>query len=242
MLQYRWLLTRASSEKGFTLVEALVAVIVVGILVTGLTPLLVYAVAARVQARRVDLASQAGRSYIDAVRSGAISVANLPNSGPNKLVTDYATPATVPPRPVTTFDGIAAPDPSSYLASAPPGVEFDGDGDGQVRGTYDFVIQPMRTRIVPNPPATDEPTTTIERETALKNQGYFVGVRVYRADAFGSAFSPTLYRGLIDPQCANSRGVFIGSLGNRACPLVVMQAEIFPAVTNTSEIRRRLGK
>ena len=243
LMLVRFLFAKTRSQRGFTLVEALVAVIVVGILITALTPLLVFSVAARVQARRVDLASQAGRSYIDAVRSGAISVAGLPNTGANKLVTDYATPLTTPPKPVKTFEGIDPPDPANYLTSAPPGVNIDGDGDGQVGGTFDFIIQPMRTRIIPDAPATDEPATVADRDAALRRQGFLVGVRVYRADAFGSAFSPTLYKGLGDPQCSNSRGVFIGSLGNRACPIVVMRAEIFPTISpdNISEIKKFVG-
>lgn len=226
MLNYRWLINKTNPQKGFTLIEALVAVIVVGILITALTPLIVFSIAARVQARRVDLATQAGRSYIEAVRSGAISVADLPNN-------------LIAPAGVTTFDSIVAPNPATY--APPPGTEIDGDSDGVVAGTFDLVIQPMRTRITPLPPATTEPATSEARERALRDQGFFVGVRVYRADAFGSGFSPTLFRGLIDPECASSRGVFIGSLGNRACPIVVMRAEIFPDTTNTSEIRRRLG-
>lgn len=226
MLRHKWLLNRGGSQKGFTLVEALVAVIVVGILITSLTPLIVFSVAARVQARRVDLATQAGRSYIEAVRSGAISVADLP---PELILTNPND---------TTFNTIAAPNPATY--SPPPGTEIDGNANGTLGDTFDLIIQPMRTRIIVNPPG-PEPASLEARETALRNQGYYVGVRVYRADAFGSAFSPTLYRGLIDPQCATSRGVFIGSLGNRACPIVVMRAEIFPSTTNTSEIRRRLG-
>ncbi|MFN3362211.1 MAG: hypothetical protein ACK421_12430 [Pseudanabaenaceae cyanobacterium] len=229
MWQYKFLLSRSSPEGGFNLVEALVAVIVVGILATATLPLFLMSIGSRAQARRVDLASQAGRSYIDAVRSGALTVADLPNSGPNRLVTLYSSPGV----PIKDFDTIPAPDPANYLASTSGlrGIRIDGNTNGFSEGdSYDFVIQPMRTRIVPIPPATDEPASLADRETALRKQGFTIGIRVYRADAFSL---PRLYRGS-EPACQRGRTVFGRGLGNRACPVVTMWAHIVSDVNSAT--------
>lgn len=61
-----------STQSGFTIVESLMAIVVVGILMTAITPAIVLSVATRVQARRVELASQAAKAYIDDVKSGKI--------------------------------------------------------------------------------------------------------------------------------------------------------------------------
>ncbi|MCS6959194.1 MAG: prepilin-type N-terminal cleavage/methylation domain-containing protein [Pseudanabaenaceae cyanobacterium SKYGB_i_bin29] len=231
---HKWLLARFSQEKGLTLIEALVAVIVLGILLTALLPMVTLAVATRVQARRVDLATQAARSYVEAVRARIISLADIPSSQ-------------IAAAGQTTFEAINPPNPATYLPLTDPitgnsalrGTRIDGNNDGwRVGDPFDFVLQPMRTRIIPTPPATGEPNTTQERENALRNQGFVLGVRVYRADGF----SGTLYRGLpTEPQCRGQRTVFTRNLGNRACPVVVVRAEILTNTSNTPEILRRLG-
>ena len=68
-----------SSNSGFTIIESLVAIIVVGILMTAIAPTIVLSVATRVQARRVEVATDAAQSYIDGVRSGTIEPPKLPN-------------------------------------------------------------------------------------------------------------------------------------------------------------------
>jgi prepilin-type N-terminal cleavage/methylation domain-containing protein len=61
-----------SSQSGFTIIESLVAVVVVGILLTAIAPVIILSVATRVQARRVELATDAAQTYIDGVRSKTI--------------------------------------------------------------------------------------------------------------------------------------------------------------------------
>jgi type II secretory pathway pseudopilin PulG len=46
--------------------------IVVSVLMIAIAPVMAFSVATRVQARRVELATQAARTYIDALRTGAI--------------------------------------------------------------------------------------------------------------------------------------------------------------------------
>src|SRR6476661_831556 len=71
-LDKRRLSIQHSSESGFTLIESLMAVIVVSVLLVGIFPIIAFSVGTRVQARRVELATQAAKTYIDGVRSGAI--------------------------------------------------------------------------------------------------------------------------------------------------------------------------
>ncbi|MEG4278794.1 prepilin-type N-terminal cleavage/methylation domain-containing protein [Microcoleus sp. MON1_C1] len=61
-----------SRDGGYTIIESLVAMIVVSVLMIAIAPVMAYSVATRVQARRMELATQAARSYIDALRTGAI--------------------------------------------------------------------------------------------------------------------------------------------------------------------------
>ena len=61
-----------SRDGGYTIIESLVAMIVVSVLMIAIAPVMAFSVATRVQARRVELATQAARGYIDSLRTGAI--------------------------------------------------------------------------------------------------------------------------------------------------------------------------
>jgi prepilin-type N-terminal cleavage/methylation domain-containing protein len=64
--------SKQSPDGGYTIIESLVAMIVVSVLMIAIAPVMAFSVATRVQARRVELATQAARTYIDALRAGAI--------------------------------------------------------------------------------------------------------------------------------------------------------------------------
>ena len=61
-----------SPDGGYTIIESLVAMIVVSVLMIAIAPVMAFSVATRVQARRVELATQAATAYINALRVGAI--------------------------------------------------------------------------------------------------------------------------------------------------------------------------
>jgi len=61
-----------SRDSGYTIIESLVAMIVVSVLMIAIAPVMAFSVATRVQARRMELATQVARAYIDALRAGAI--------------------------------------------------------------------------------------------------------------------------------------------------------------------------
>lgn len=61
-----------SRQSGFTVVEALMAIVVASALMVAIAPVIAMSVSARVQARRIDLATQAARSYVDALRANSL--------------------------------------------------------------------------------------------------------------------------------------------------------------------------
>ncbi len=62
-----------SRDGGYTIIESLVAMIVVSVLMIAIAPVMAFSVATRVQARRMELATQAARAYIDALRTGSLA-------------------------------------------------------------------------------------------------------------------------------------------------------------------------
>ncbi len=70
-----------SRDGGYTIIESLVAMIVVSVLMIAIAPVMAFSVATRVQARRVELATQAARAYIDALRTGALKPNDPKNPG-----------------------------------------------------------------------------------------------------------------------------------------------------------------
>jgi prepilin-type N-terminal cleavage/methylation domain-containing protein len=214
---------------GYTLLESLMALVVVGILITSVAPLLALTTASRVQARRVDQASQALRAYIDGVRGGALPL-------PQKFVVQNPTADFKGPNygfaPSTSLGGYTT------ASDRDPGTLIDSNSNGfNISDPQDLVIQAIRpaatcTPAVPAiPPAAAVPaifcprTTPEERNTELtasRKQGFLMAVRVYRADAFAN--------NLVPDQTVQA-DVFIGSPGSRGKPLASSIAEVF--VTGT---------
>ncbi|MBE9123850.1 type II secretion system protein [Tychonema sp. LEGE 07199] len=65
-----------SPDGGYTIIESLVAMIVVSVLMIAIAPVMAFSVATRVQARRIEVATQAAKTYIDALRVGATPIPN----------------------------------------------------------------------------------------------------------------------------------------------------------------------
>lgn len=153
-----------SNQSGFTIMEALVAVLVVGILLTAIAPVIVLSVATRVQARRVELASDAAKSYIDGVSSGTIAPPALPsgNSSSPQELKNYNAPST------GTLNCTA----NNYCSSPANNLYcIDGDGSGcSNTSSKDLIIQAFR----------------YNKDSTDAEDGYSLGLRVYRADAFNN--------------------------------------------------------
>ena len=206
---------KSASQEGFTIIESLVAIIVVTILLAAIAPVITLAVATRVQSRQVELASQAARTYIDGVRTKQIAAPV--STGSSTTLQAYAAP---------TANGTLTCTANSYC-TAPTGtslycVDFDGTGSCEITSLTDMIVQAFRY--------SSNTSTT----------GYALGVRVYRANAF--ALSTTLSR---NNTTGNNEKVtqapFTGGAGRRTAPLVEMTTEISDTVPQYSDLCARLG-
>jgi len=152
-----------SRDGGYTIIESLVAMIVVSVLMIAIAPVMAFSVATRVQARRVELATQAARTYIDGLRSQSIKFGGAIPGFPARFTA--ATPAELAnaPAPVGTQD--------LYC------VDMDGN-DCQSTSTKDFYVQ--GAWLNPDVTGSTDPTS----------KGYQLLVRVYRADSFATGAPP----------------------------------------------------
>jgi prepilin-type N-terminal cleavage/methylation domain-containing protein len=185
-----------SSQAGFTIIESLLAIIVVTILMVAIAPVIAMSVAARVQAKRVERATEAAKTYIDGVRSGGIQAVPplFKTTSPSFL--DKAPP---PTQFATKVDWSIKNKSGVYC------VDLDQKPDCDKNSSRDLQIQAFRT---PSPTGPDDPA-----------QGYRLGVRVYRADAFkGSGPSKT----------TKEQAALKGTLGARDVPLATMITELGP--------------
>lgn len=135
------------------------AMVVVSILMVGISPVLGFAFATRVQARRIELASRAANSYISAVRVDPANT-NLvrlnpgePNAGPTATGSLDCRAG----QPCTT--------PANLFC-----VDNDGDGKCTTDSKTDMIVQGIGINCSDN----------------LKD-GYQLIVRAYRADAFAES-------------------------------------------------------
>lgn len=177
-LSWRLLLQRQSSpdpdkigERGLTLIECLVAIVVIAITVATITPPIFLATATRVQARRGEQANQIAQAEVDRVRrmveTGIYTVNQLPAdtgtgnasavavaSGVNgSLLVSPASCGTYPPIPATT--------PIAATSLIP--VDIDGDCQPE------FAMQVFRSSAcIPASLPADTPPYAFQ-----------VGVRVY---------------------------------------------------------------
>ena len=140
-------------DSGYTIIEAIVAMVVVAVLMIAIGPVLAFSVATRVQARRVELATQAGKAYIDALKAGAIK-------GPDPGPKGQGFP--------DNFSGNLQDAPAPTASNNLYCIDLDGGGCATT-SNQDFYVQgAWRNDAIG---ATDDPTKT----------GYELIVRVYRA-------------------------------------------------------------
>jgi len=204
----------ASSQSGFTIIESLIAIIVVSILMIGLSPVIVLSVATRVQARRVELATQAARDYVDGVRSGAIDPpGNTVNVGDkNKNLSkfaDEAAPNTTLPTCNTNAGQYCSDDPNTGLYC----VDRDESGGCENNSAKDMIVQAFRS-------VYEDGNGDVVNDS---EKGYLLGIRVYRADGFQN--DGNLETG--QTQLAS-----MGGLGDRKDPLFKLTTEIPPPINH----------
>jgi hypothetical protein len=203
-------------------------------MIVAIAPMVALSTSARINARRIDQATQAARSYMDAVRGGVIDVTTFPN---NIVLPPIASSQNAQGQ--YTFENIAPPtaallafdSPTAAVTSRVRGIRIDADGNGfNVNDPQDLVIQPMRSG-----PLSSSATAA----TDLQRQGFWLAVRVYRADAFNGTNTPKIGT---EPECASSKIPF-SSTTSILCPLVTMRSQIMPTVNsnNLDDIRQGIG-
>jgi prepilin-type N-terminal cleavage/methylation domain-containing protein len=207
-------------DGGYTIIESLVAMIVVSVLMIAIAPVMAFSVATRVQARRTELATQAAKAYIDGLRSQSIKF-NDPDIQGFPAQSTATTPETLANTPVP------APGSQDTLYCVDMDGDVDMNGNGcETSSTKDFYVQ--GAWLNPDPSITNGNPTL---------KGYQLLVRVYRADSFapGVTLNQT-------PQ-AKKQSVVGSGLGDPTIPVVEMSTEI-PASGNPSykSIYDRLGQ
>lgn len=249
----------SSTQSGFTLIECLLAVIIVSVLLVAVSPALILSVATRVQARRVEMATEAARTYIDGVRGGTIpqpqAVAPIETvltgtpqqQGINTFLFTSAAPASqAPPAmsltcPLPTAVSPTGPPPKGFYCQNPANpdistvslycINLDGKGCSSNTRTNNMVVQAFRG-VTPN--STNPALVPLDLDGS---KGYLLGVRVYRVDAFDTngALKTT-------PPTGKKRvATFTGGVGDRKAPLVEMTTDIRGAKTSYESFRERLG-
>lgn len=227
--------TPATNESGFTLIESLLAIIVVSILMVAVSPIIVFSVATRVQAKRVEWGAQAARAYINGVRGETIDVPAdtvLINEGSGGTYTfdrgtfsSVSAPSSLPSCGSPT-DGYCQNDATVSLYCV------DRDGGGCTSDSnQDVVVQAFRSVYEANNTLVTDP-----------EKGYLLGVRVYRADAFAdSEPQKTTHPGDSQPQEDSQSTTFTGGLGDRNAPLVEMTTAISGSETTYQDYCDRFG-
>ncbi|MCC5642109.1 hormogonium polysaccharide secretion pseudopilin HpsB [Nostoc sp. CHAB 5824] len=198
-------------QGGFTIIESLVAILVVSILLVAIAPVLSLSVATRVQSKRIELATQAAKSYIDAVKTKKIAA---PTSTGTDTLTAYAAPTATGTLTCTANSYCTAPTGTSLYC-----VDFDSSGSCENTSVTDMVVQGFRYNLA----------------SSSATSGYALGVRVYRADAFKE--TTTLLKNTSTTK--TTQATFTGGVGQRKAPLVEITTDINDTVPKYSDLCAR---
>ncbi|GAX36383.1 hormogonium polysaccharide secretion pseudopilin HpsB [Nodularia sp. NIES-3585] len=202
-------------ESGFTIIESIVALVVAGILLTAIAPVIVISTATRVQARRIELATQAVRTYIDGVRTGSIA---LPETIDPVLTDEARNVEDDTEDYLINISKMGVPANSTQLYCFKKNGIID-DPDCSADDDNLFYIQ--AARIV---------------QSSGANDGYRLGIRVYRAD-IDFAQDITASNG----DTKTTQMTFTGGLGSRQSPLIEMTTDIGTPETSFRALCQRLG-
>jgi prepilin-type N-terminal cleavage/methylation domain-containing protein len=210
-----------NKDAGFTIMESLIAMVVVSSLMLAISPVLILSASTRVQSRRVELSAQIARSFIDGVRSGRITAEDIPtvniNINQNALSSRNITNST----DGYLFSSASMAAPTSETKKDLYCVQSDGTilpPDCSSNQNNLFYIQAGRTSI----------------NNSGTNDGYRLAVRVYRKDI---DFDKTV---LANTNNTKNTQAVVGS-GNKQAPLVEIIADIANNNTSFTDLCNRLG-
>ena len=215
-------------DSGFTIIESLIAMVVVSILLVSITPILVLSTAIRVQSRRVEKATQAANTFIDGIKTGSIVTGS--STAPSKKITldpttvrtsaDYLIGITQMPVPKSKSDA----DVNLYLLKE----------DGNTCIASDSACQPDHTNLFNEFYVQAMPI--IVNGIHPKTSGYRLAVRVYRSDV---DFSKPLLASTSNAKKVASS--VVSGIGNQQTPLIERTVDIAHSNTTFQALCYRLG-
>jgi type II secretory pathway pseudopilin PulG len=248
-----------SPEAGYTIIESLVAMIMVAALMVAVAPVIVFSVGTRVQARRVELASQAARSYIDAVRSGELdpptitALATYEDEAPEETEKRASLQNALESCASALDNGDPdTPDDLVYCQTEIVNSGFgqfycaDGDGDGVCTPNSVADMMVLGGIVVPTGNSQGEKNYRngiIQGTQARKDLGYKLLVMVYRASALGSTdikINNQPISNMINNAALASRFSEGGEEIER--PLFTATSEVPPAASPFQNLRDRLDR
>ena len=201
-----------TSESGYTILEGIMAILMVTVMLTLVGPVIAFSVGTRVQAKRIELASQAAKTYVDSLRAGSLPppVDNTPDTSALKV--------RLPPNSGQADGGVLDCDPKTNVQGFCNNtktlycVSFDGNNTCSNESLVDMVVQAQACY----------PTTV----TTVLNEkdGYHLLVSVYRANAFGK-LTGGFKAGKSDSSVTNA-------LGDPSKPLTTFTTYIVPDADN----------
>ena len=218
-----------STQAGYTLVESMVGMVLVGILATSILPIFGFSIASRVQARRTELAGMAARTYIDGVRSDVIDHPDFYTTNPNSVSeivvgelecdesNNYCT------KPTLTNQG-------AFFC-----INNDDQPGCQNSSVLDMVLHVGSFNPLPEF-YKDSEGELLPSGKANYDIGYNLDVRVYRADAFSES-GKLLRSNATDPKTARVSG-----LAKKKAPLLEISTEITTGDTNYFELKKLLDE
>jgi len=215
----------SSSDSGVTIIESLIAIVVVAILLAGISPVLVMSTATRVQSRRIEKATQAANTFIDGVRTRSIpapivlGLAALPkvSTAVPRTLEDNLISLVKMPAPKTAADADLYFVKSDGIICKPGAAGCTKDINSPLE---EFYIQARQITVIGSGP----------------NDGYRLAVRVYRGDV---DFTKDLLAS--DDTTKKSSSVVTAGLGNKQAPAVERTVDISNINTSFDALCQRFG-
>jgi type II secretory pathway pseudopilin PulG len=210
----------ASSEAGYTILEGIMAIVVVTVLLVAISPMIGFAAAVRMQAKRTQLASQAARSYISFAKSEPTDADGqvTGDRAPDNIIYAANTDSSLALAEVAAPDGgnINCQEDNQYCGDEKVlfCVNFDETAGCQNNSPVDMIVQPIG-RFRTNP----------ETDEIVYDRGYELAVRVYQASSFGKGIE---LKGAKDDG-SNETTSF---MGRRDLPLIQITTSVPPKTGN----------
>ncbi|MCL2924144.1 MAG: hormogonium polysaccharide secretion pseudopilin HpsB [Trichodesmium sp. MAG_R04] len=231
MIKFGKILKFQSSESGYTIMEGLVAMIMVSFLMSAVAPIIAFSVGTRVQARMIELAAQAARSYIDAVRKGQL---NPPNGFADD--TELTADALEECRQINEDNELQYCQPQLIVNTS--GEFYCVDNNDDNKCTPDSLTDMMVYGAINLTNTRNDYKNQIEEATSEQKQqlGYRLQVRVYRAKAFLNGVTLS-NKGV--PFTVNNSGLATRD-GEKERPLFVTETEIAPTQNLFQNYKNRI--